>query len=86
MTTIRSIGSLCVTDSDGHIINHADWNNINSIFLPVINDVVHTYSTLLQDNLHSVYIRGSIPKGIGIEGVADLDTKRLLSKSLINCS
>lgn len=74
MTTIRAIGSLCVADSDGHIINHSDWKNINSIFLPVINDVVHTYSTLLQDNLHSVYIRGSIPKGIGIEGVADLDT------------
>ena len=74
MTTIREIGSLCVTDRDGYIINHSDWNKINPIFLPVIYDVVNTYSTHLQDDLHSVYIRGSIPKGIGIEGVADLDT------------
>lgn len=74
MTTIKEIGSLCLTDSDGYIINHADWNKINPIFLAVINDVVHTYRTLLQDDLHSIYIRGSIPKGIGIEGVADLDT------------
>lgn len=74
MTTIKEIGSFCVTDSDGYIINHSDWNKINPIFHPVINDVVHTYCTLLQDDLHSVYIRGSIPKGIGIEGVADLDT------------
>ncbi|MFB7158846.1 hypothetical protein [Lysinibacillus sp. NPDC056232] len=74
MTTIREIGSLCVTDRDGHIINHSDWNKINPIFLPVIYDVVNTYSTHLQNDLHSVYIRGSIPKGIGIEGVADLDT------------
>ncbi|MEY9978970.1 nucleotidyltransferase [Lysinibacillus sp. RC79] len=74
MTTIREIGSLCVIDRDGHIINHSDWNKINPIFLPVIYDVINTYSTLLQDDLHSIYIRGSIPKGIGIEGVADLDT------------
>lgn len=84
MTTIRAIGSLCVTDSDGHIINHSDWNNINPIFLPVINDVVHTYSTHLQDDLHSVYIRGSIPKGIGIEGVADLDTIAITKQKLNN--
>lgn len=82
MTTIRAIGSLCVTDSDGHIINHSDWNNINPIFLPVINDVVHAYSTLLQDDLQSVYIRGSISKGIGIEGVADLDTIAITKQEL----
>lgn len=74
MTIVKEIGSLCVTDRDGYIINHSDWNKINPIFLPVIYDVVNTYSTYLQDDLHSVYIRGSIPKGIGIEGVADLDT------------
>ncbi len=28
---------------------------------------------MLQDDLHSVYIRGSIPRGIGIEGIADID-------------
>ncbi|WP_241747107.1 hypothetical protein [Lysinibacillus sphaericus] len=43
MTSIRVIGSLCVTDGDGNIINHPDWENINPIFLPVINDVVQTY-------------------------------------------
>ncbi|MFJ6208637.1 nucleotidyltransferase [Lysinibacillus sp. NPDC092081] len=88
MTTIREIGSLCVTDRDGYIINHSDWNKINRIFLPVIYDVVNTYSTHLQDGLHSVYIRGSIPKGIGIEGVADLDTiavtKQNLNKPQLN--
>lgn len=57
MTTIKEIGSLCVTDSDGYIINDADWNKINSIFLAVINDVIHTYRTILQDDLHSIYLR-----------------------------
>ncbi len=82
MTTIREIGSLCVTDRDGYIINHSDWKKINPIFLPVIYDVVNTYSTHLQDDLHSVYIRGSIPKGIGIEGVADLDTIAVTKQNL----
>ncbi|MGA3599270.1 nucleotidyltransferase [Lysinibacillus agricola] len=81
MTTIREIGSLCVTDRDGYIINLSDWNKINPIFLPVIYDVVNTYSTHLQDDLHSVYIRGSIPKGIGIEGVADLDTIAVIKQN-----
>lgn len=74
MTTIKEIGSLCITDKDGYMINQSDKKKINPIFLPVIHDVIHTYSTYLKDDLHSVYIRGSIPKGIGIEGVADLDT------------
>ncbi|PEZ59776.1 nucleotidyltransferase [Bacillus anthracis] len=82
MTTVKEIGSLCVTDRDGCIINHSDMNKINPIFLPVIYDVVNTYSTHLQDNLHSVYIRGSIPKGIGIEGVADLDTIAVTKQNL----
>ncbi len=82
MTTISEIGSLCVTDRDGYIINHSDWKKINPIFLPVIYDVVNTYSTHLQDDLHSVYIRGSIPKGIGIEGVADLDTIAVTKQNL----
>lgn len=82
MTTVKEIGSLCVTDRAGCIINHSDMNKINPIFLPVIYDVVNTYSTHLQDNLHSVYIRGSIPKGIGIEGVADLDTIAVTKQNL----
>ncbi|WP_035434128.1 hypothetical protein [Bacillus sp. UNC322MFChir4.1] len=74
MTTIKEIGSLCITDKDGYIINQSDRNKINPIFSLVIHDVINAYSTYLKDDLHSVYIRGSIPKGIGIEGVADLDT------------
>jgi len=35
MTTIREIGSLCVTDRDGYIINHSDWKKINPIFLDI---------------------------------------------------
>ncbi|HDX9579016.1 TPA: nucleotidyltransferase [Bacillus pseudomycoides] len=88
MTVIKDIGSLCMIDEEGHIINQSDKQKINPIFLPVIHDVIHAYSTYLKDDLHSVYIRGSIPKGIGIEGVADLDTiavtKQRLNKPKLN--
>lgn len=69
MTTIKEIGSLCMTDKEGYIINHSNKNKINPIFLPIIDDVIHIYSTYLRNDLYSVYIRGSIPKGI-----ADLDS------------
>lgn len=88
MTVIQDIGSLCMVDKEGYIINQSDKKKINPIFLPVIDDVINAYSTYLKDDLHSVYIRGSIPKGIGIEGVADLDTiavtKRYLNKLQLN--
>ncbi|AFU17946.1 nucleotidyltransferase [Bacillus toyonensis] len=74
MPTIKKIGSLCITDKEGYIINDSNKNKINPIFLPVIDDVIHIYSTYLRNDLHSVYIRGSIPKGIGIKGIADLDS------------
>lgn len=35
---------------------------------------------LLKNDLHSIYIRGSIPRGIGIEGIADIDTIVLVGK------
>ncbi len=41
--------------------------------MEVIQEIKNTCCELLQDDLHSVYIRGSIPRGIGIEGIADID-------------
>lgn len=77
---IKKIGRFCSVDDTGYIINDSHINKIQPIFLEVIQEVKNTCFQSLQDDLHSIYIRGSVPRGIGIEGIADIDTIILVRK------
>jgi len=77
---IKKIGRFCPVDDEGFIINDAHFNKIQPVFWEVIQEIKDTCCQLLRDDLHSVYIRGSIPRGIGIEGVADVDMIILVRK------
>ncbi|MDZ5608977.1 nucleotidyltransferase [Bacillus pseudomycoides] len=81
MSIIKKIGRFCPVDDTGYIINDSHINKIQSVFLEVIQEVKDTCFQSLQDDLHSIYIRGSIPRGIGIEGIADIDTIILVRKA-----
>ncbi|MBC6973000.1 nucleotidyltransferase [Bacillus sp. Xin] len=81
MSTIKKIGRFCPVDDTGYIINDSHINNIQPVFLKVIQQVKDICFHLLQDDLHSIYIRGSVPRGIGIEGIADIDTIILVRKA-----
>lgn len=74
MTQIKNIGRYCVTDSDGYIVNDTSIKKIQPEYMEVINEVVERYQLHLGDHLHSVYVRGSVSRGLGIAGVSDLDT------------
>ncbi|GMR66624.1 hypothetical protein BAC7755_32940 [Bacillus sp. MN7755] len=80
MPSIKKIGRFCPTDDEGYIINDAHIDKVQPMFMEVIQEVKNTCCELLQSDLHSVYIRGSIPRGIGIEGVADIDVIILVRK------
>ncbi|MGE7868870.1 nucleotidyltransferase [Bacillus paramycoides] len=80
MAKNKKIGHFCPVDVEGFIINDAHVDKIQPVFLEVIQEIKDTCCQLLRDNLHSVYIRGSIPRGIGIEGVADIDMIILVRK------
>lgn len=82
MTHIKNIGHFCLNDSDGYIINDASIEKIDSTFYTLIEKVVKTYRRQLGADLHSVYIRGSIPRGLGILGVSDLDTICVTTKKI----
>ena len=82
MRPIKNIGRFCKSDHNGFIINDASLDKIDTIFLELIEKVVKTYSQHLGSNLHSVYIRGSIPRGLGIPEVSDLDTLCVTNKEL----
>ncbi|MCC2463112.1 nucleotidyltransferase [Bacillus mobilis] len=80
MPSIKKIGRFCPTDDEGYIINDAHIEKVQPMFMEVIQEIKNTCCELLQDDLHSVYIRGSIPRGIGIEGIADIDVIILVRK------
>ncbi|SES79164.1 hypothetical protein SAMN05216389_102192 [Oceanobacillus limi] len=83
MTQIKNIGSFCQTDAKGYIINNSKLSNINSEFCKVIEEVIENYQIHLKENLHSIYIRGSIPRGLGIKSVSDLDTIAITNNNTI---
>ncbi|MEI5906898.1 nucleotidyltransferase [Bacillus spongiae] len=82
MTRIKNIGRYCPVDDDGYIMNDSNTNKIQPEFYRVIENVVEIYKRHLGEDLHSVYIRGSVPRGLGIHGVSDLDTIAITNKMI----
>ena len=82
LTEIKNIGRYCVTDENRNIVNDASLEKINAEFLKVIKEVVENYQANLgPEILHSIYIRGSIPRGL-ISSVSDLDTIAITKKKI----
>lgn len=77
---IKNIGRYCPTNESNLILNDSNRNKIQSEYLEVIEEVIREYQFHLGTNLHSIYIRGSIPRGLGIYGVSDLDTIAITHK------
>ncbi|MFD2923177.1 nucleotidyltransferase [Halobacillus naozhouensis] len=73
MTEIKEIGSLCSVDDKGYIINQSNPNKINNKFREVIRLINESCLSVLPKEIHSIYIRGSVPRGLDIEGVSDVD-------------
>lgn len=73
MTEIREIGSFCSIDDRGYIANQSAPEKINKKFLKVIKLINEKCLSALPREVHSIYIRGSVPRGLDIEGVSDID-------------
>ncbi|MGG3915483.1 nucleotidyltransferase [Rossellomorea vietnamensis] len=82
MTEIKEIGRFCPMDANGYLINDSRVEKIGPVFLKVVEEVIEWYQTHLKEDLHSIYIRGSVPRGLGIEGVSDLDTISLTNRRI----
>lgn len=73
MMQIKEIGSLSLLNEDGFIINQSSYENIKSKYKEVIELIKVSSLSKLSKEIHSMYIRGSIPRGTEIEGVSDVD-------------
>jgi len=74
MTAILKIGDLLAIDSQGFIINPCSFTKISHPWTELIDDIKATYLEIFGNKLHSVYIRGSVPRGKAISRVSDLDS------------
>lgn len=71
-------------DKQGFLLNNCDINNIKGFWLDVVADVIESYRSMHNNNLHSVYLRGSVPRGTMIECISDLDSFCLTKSKFVN--
>ena len=78
-TEIKPLGTYFTNTPNGYIINPTSFQLIPDQWLPLINEVKATCIDQFGSDLHSLYLRGSVPRGLASDGFADLDLLVLLS-------
>jgi hypothetical protein len=71
---VKPLGSYFDIDKDGYVVNPASFEKIQDKWLKPIEETKDEYIARFGSALHSLYIRGSVPKGKAIDNVSDLDT------------
>jgi len=71
---IRKIGTVQNLDEEGYIINNLSLDNIQPEYKVILDDALAFYKANFNDNIHSIYLRGSVAKGNAIPDISDLDT------------
>ncbi|MFK7808736.1 MAG: hypothetical protein AB8F74_13110 [Saprospiraceae bacterium] len=77
MNPILPSGAFFPKDAAGFLINPCAMELIDQRYAPVLGQIVDNYIQNEGANLHSVYLRGSVPRGMNV-GDCDLDTFALV--------
>jgi hypothetical protein len=75
---VRPLGRLTPVDADGYIVSDVDRAYIRPPWDAPLDEVVRACVEHWGDALHSVYVRGSLPRGFAVEGVSDIDCYALV--------
>jgi hypothetical protein len=70
---IREIGKFHKLDSEGYILNSAIYPIVQKEYEGPIRLAIEGLLEKYSKNIHSIYLRGSIAKGIAVHGVSDID-------------
>ncbi|WP_413376675.1 nucleotidyltransferase domain-containing protein [Alkalihalobacillus sp. 1P02AB] len=79
MATLRAGYGL---DADGFIVSDVSKDKINNVYMPCIMESVESLRKVFQQQLHSVYVYGSVPRGEAIALKSDLDLIALFDSEL----
>lgn len=75
---IQAIGRYLQQDADGWLLSDSHWDKVPEHWREVLAIVVEAYRRQLGEQIHSIYLRGSVAAGLGIDGHSDLDTFALV--------
>ena len=78
---IERIGNYFHVDERGYLINNCNIHNNQPHWLAVVEAVKEVYLTNWND-IHSIYLRGSIAKAIAIDRVSDIDSFAVLKPGI----
>lgn len=78
MPEIQKLGRLLRTDSQGYLVNESNFENIQPPWTEAVAFVRKTLLQRLPDQIHSLYLRGSIPRGLALPNVSDVDILAVL--------
>ncbi len=75
---MKPIGTYYPMDDEGRVMNRASLDKIIAPWDAVVEEMVTCYQDRLGKQLHSVWIRGSVPAGTAVVGVSDIDSFALV--------
>ncbi len=85
---LKPMGTFLKTDENGYLIPEVSLSKVQEKLLPVVASGIVIGKELFGEDLHSVYLRGSVAKGAFIDGISDFDfkfvTKEKTTKELEN--
>ncbi len=70
-------------DERGRIMNDASADHIDPMFCHAIAQAVDVYRRNLKDDLHSIYVTGSVARGTAVAGRSNLDMAALLKPKVL---
>ncbi len=77
---MKKSGRYWPMDTEGHILNDAHAESIQSSYTALVEEVVAAYTGHLAADLHSIYVTGSVARGMAVEGESDFNAFAVLSE------
>ncbi len=75
---LSKIGGFFPMDKDGFIVNPTSKDKIMDHWINIISDIIEQYRNKYTNEVHSIYLRGSVAQGLDIEKISDLDMFALI--------
>lgn len=79
---IKEIGKFHDLDANGFILNSSIYPIVQKEYEEPIHLTIKYLNEKISDNIHSIYLRGSVAKGIAVHGISDIDLIVLVGKSI----
>jgi len=81
-TQIQDIGTILSVDEAGYIKSESAIEKIPLNWRLIIDDIIGAYTKNIPDQIHSIYVKGSVGRGTPIDNVSDIDCVTIVTGSV----